>query len=75
MPKLTLAKPSSAAAPEYPRAVDAPPDLLAKALRELGLTQPFYTCRVVGNRLEFVLYGGSVVYWPPDTRVPSRGGK
>ena len=72
MPKLTLAKPAAgtAAAPEYPRAVDAPPDLLAKALRELGLSQPFYTCRVVGNRLEFVLYGGSVVYWPP-----AKGGK
>ena len=72
MPKLTLAKPAT-----NPRESGDPPapDLLAKALRELGLTQPFYTCRVVGNRLEFVLYGGSVVYWPPDTRVPSRGGK
>ena len=65
MPKLTLAKTATAAA-----MVDAPPDLLAKALRELGLSQPFYTCRVVGNRLEFVLYGGSVVYWPP-----AKGGK
>ena len=82
MPKLTLAKPSSAAA-----MVDAPPDLVAKALRELGLNQPFYTCRVIGNRLEFHLYGGSIVTWPPvgagsprpssrPTRVPSGpGGK
>jgi hypothetical protein len=68
--KLKTATPTPA--PEYPRAVDAPPspeypraDLVAQALRELRLTQPFYTCRVVGNRLEFVLYGGSVVYWPP----------
>ena len=69
MPKLTLAKPAPGTAAAAAM-VDAPPDLLAKALRELGLSQPFYTCRVVGNRLEFVLYGGSVVYWPP-----AKGGK
>jgi hypothetical protein len=35
-----------------------------KALQELGINVPYYTCRVVGGRLEFALYGGSVVYWP-----------
>lgn len=37
-----------------------------KALAELGINKPFYTCRVVGGRLEFALYGGELVTWPPN---------
>lgn len=37
----------------------------ARALKELGINRPYYTCRVVGNQLQFALYGGDVVYWPP----------
>jgi hypothetical protein len=37
----------------------------ARAIKELGINRPFYTCRVIGNQLEFRLYGGDVVYWPP----------
>lgn len=37
----------------------------AHAIRDLQITVPYYTCRVVGNRLEFALYGGAVVAWPP----------
>jgi hypothetical protein len=38
----------------------------ARAIRELGIDVPVYTTRVVGDRLELALYGGSVVYWPPE---------
>ena len=38
---------------------------VARAIRELDITVPYYTCRLVGNRLEFRLYGGLAVYWPP----------
>jgi hypothetical protein len=37
----------------------------AKALQELAVDKPWYSCRVVGGRLEFALYGGDVVFWPP----------
>jgi hypothetical protein len=36
-----------------------------QALAELGITVPVAACRLVGNRLEFRLYGGRVLYWPP----------
>lgn len=39
---------------------------IEKALAELNLNKPYYTCRVVGNRLEFALYGGGVAFWPPE---------
>jgi hypothetical protein len=38
----------------------------AQALEELAVDKPWYTCRVVGGRLEFSLYGGEVVFWPPQ---------
>lgn len=44
---------------------DPTPDTVRQAIDELGLNRPFYTCRIVGNRLEFSLYGGDLVYWPP----------
>lgn len=46
---------------------DGAPSLetIRQALDELGINRPFYTCRVVGNRLELALYGGDLVYWPP----------
>ena len=37
---------------------------IRQALEELGINRPYYTCRVVGGRLELVLYGGDVVTWP-----------
>jgi hypothetical protein len=37
---------------------------IARALRELDVTVPYYNARLVGNRIEFHLYGGAVVYWP-----------
>jgi hypothetical protein len=40
-------------------------ETIRQAVEELGLNRPFYTCRLVGNRLEFSLYGGDLVYWPP----------
>ena len=56
-----------------PATTDPPsPDLIAQALKELGIDKPFYTCRVVGGRLEFRLYGGAVVCWPPDATRPDR---
>lgn len=41
-------------------------ETIRRALDELGERRPYYTCRVVGNRLEFAMYGGDVVVWPPD---------
>lgn len=38
----------------------------ARAIKDLGIDVPIYTTRVVGNRLELSLYGGSVVYWPEE---------
>jgi hypothetical protein len=46
--------------------VEDTPETRARALLELGIDQPYYTCRVVGGRLEFTLYGGGVVFWPED---------
>jgi hypothetical protein len=39
-----------------------------RALKELGINRPFYTCQVVGNQLRFTLYGGDVVFWPPQVK-------
>jgi hypothetical protein len=36
-----------------------------RAIRELGINVPYYSCRLVGDRLEFHLYGGRLVCWPP----------
>lgn len=38
----------------------------ARAIKDLGINVPIYTTRVVGGRLELSLYGGDVVYWPPE---------
>ena len=46
----------------------ATPDTIRAALEELAEDRPFYTCCVVGNRIEFSMYGGDVVTWPPPTR-------
>ena len=46
-------------------AIKADEATIRQAVDELGLNRPFYTCRVVGARLEFSLYGGDLVYWPP----------
>ena len=39
---------------------------IKRALEDLAINRPYYTARVVGGRLELRLYGGDVVYWPPD---------
>lgn len=49
-------------------------ETVRKAIDELGLNRPFYTCRVVGNRLEFSVYGGDLVYWPLKRTRSRRGG-
>jgi len=41
------------------------PEIIELALAELALDRPWYSCRLVGNRLEFQLYGGDVAVWPP----------
>ena len=46
-------------------AVKADAPTIRQALDELGIDKPYYTCKVVGNRLEFSLYGGDVAIWPP----------
>ena len=43
----------------------APETLYDQALSELQITVPVACCRVLGSRLEFRLYGGRVLYWPP----------
>lgn len=47
-------------------------DTIRQALEELGEDRPFYTCRVVGNRLEFAMYGGDVITWPPPKRAAKK---
>ena len=49
-------------------AIVADPETMRQALDELGINRPFYTCKVVGNRLEFSLYGGDLAFWPPKRR-------
>lgn len=56
-----------------------PEALYDQALAELQITVPVYTCRVVGSRLEFRLYGGRVLYWPAGDApavdiIPERSG-
>lgn len=70
-------KPASSPAPALdpelgPPAAPAPeglgpnePNTYDQALRELEIDVPVAACRLVGNRLEFRLYGGRVLYWPP----------
>jgi len=53
-------------------ALVADEETVKRAIQDLGLNRPFYTCRVVGARLEFSLYGGDLVYWPPKTTKRTR---
>ena len=46
---------------------------IRQALDELGIDKPYFECKVVGSRLELTLYGGDVVYWPPNTSPSGRG--
>lgn len=45
------------------------PKTLRQALDELGINVPYYEARLVGNRIEFHLYGGQLVTWTPPTDV------
>ncbi len=65
--------PAEPAAQELGHPGDAPgenldlnePKTYDQALRELEIDVPVAACRLVGSRLEFRLYGGRVLYWPP----------
>lgn len=48
-----------------PPAIIADDETVKRAIQDLGINRPYYSCRVVGARLEFSLYGGDLVYWPP----------
>jgi hypothetical protein len=63
-PPAAKRKPAASKA-RQPRSITASQANIAKALRELGITKPYYSCKVVGGRLRFTLYGGDVVFWPP----------
>ena len=58
--------------PAHKPAIVADQETIRQALDELQINRPFYTCRVVGNRLEFSLYGGDVIYWPPKPAPKTR---
>ena len=47
-------------------ATEADPETIAKALAELGIDRPYMQARMVGSRIELSLYGGDVVFWPPE---------
>ncbi len=38
-------------------------DLIKTALKDLALDRPYYQARVIGDRIEFHLYGGEVAVW------------
>jgi hypothetical protein len=66
MPRATREKPQIQTGDDGAAEIGAPtPDTIRQAVEELGINRPFYSCRVLGNRLEFSLYGGDLVYWPP----------
>jgi hypothetical protein len=48
-------------------------ETIRQALDELAINRPYYSCRVVGNRLELALYGGDVVFWPPKPEPKRKG--
>ena len=50
--------------PTRPKRITASKANIARALKELGINKPYYRARVVGGRLELLLYGGDIVYWP-----------
>jgi hypothetical protein len=51
--------------PQYPKKVTRTQANIQRALEDLDINVPYYDCRLVGNRLEFHLYGGRVLSWPP----------
>jgi len=63
-PRKTSKKPQQPAI-AADEAGDPTPETIRQAVENLGINRPFYTCRLVGNRLEFSLYGGDLIYWPP----------
>lgn len=67
-----LPRPSAGAAPAD---VSCPEAMYEQALQELGITVPVATCRLVNDRLEFRLYGGRVIYWPPLPTPDELGGR
>ena len=65
MPRVTRKKPKP---PDIDTDEDGQPtaDAIRQAVQDLGLNRPFYSCRIVGSRLEFALYGGDLLFWPPE---------
>jgi hypothetical protein len=44
--------------------VQLTPETIKQALEDLDINVPYYDARLVGNRIEFHLYGGQVRTWP-----------
>jgi hypothetical protein len=63
-PQATRKKPANVRA-QHDAPIQADPATIQQALDALGITVPYYTARVVGNRIELTLYGGQVVTWSP----------
>ena len=57
------------------RKVELKPETIKQALEELGINVPYYEARLVGNRIEFHLYGGQVRTWPGARPERSEGSK
>jgi len=53
-------------------AIVADEETIRRAVEDLGINRPFYSCRIVGARLEFSLYGGDLIYWPPKPAAKKR---
>jgi hypothetical protein len=54
-----------------PQGVDLTDREIHDILTKLNVNVPYYAIRLVGDRLEFYLYGGRVVYYPryPEGRI------
>lgn len=47
--------------------------LIRHVLTTLGVDVPYYSARLVGNRLELYLYGGQTLVWPIPATLPAHG--
>ena len=54
--------------PKYPKRVRKTQAMIRRAVKELDIKGKYgsaYHTRLVGNRLEFHVLGGHILYWPP----------
>ena len=63
-PRQTGTRKKPASSRERSAAIKADAATIRQALDDLAINRPYYSARVVGNRLELRLYGGDVVTWP-----------